>query len=506
MIHTGCIFYIFMLVILTGASESGIFGGRISKPHSRPYMASLQYGTDHMCGGILIRKDFVLTAAHCVSIDQVVLGAHNISKKEESQQRIKVAKFNRHPKYKGYQNDIMLLKLENNAKLNKNVQPIELPKKEKNINSNLDCLVVGWGKTGQHEPISTVLKEATEKTQFKVECDKIWKEYFIAQQMICTKFKKNTGGICQGDSGGPLICKNKLKGITAFTLENQCDNAKFPHVFTKVDFFLPWIKKIIQAVHPFPANMLHAIAVIYVLLLINFSGATKYGITGGKVAKPHSRPYMASLQIQGQHVCGGMLIRKDYVLTAAHCKDCYQDITVVLGAHNISTKEGSQQRINVKKYHVHPQFKADQYEYDIMLLELEKNAKVNNNVATINLAKKDEDIPANTNCEVAGWGKTGPNEPISDVLMETTESIQFSFECKHIWKEYFNSSHMICTKFNKKTGGICQGDSGGPLICNSKAQGIAAFTLEKKCDDPKHPHVFTKVCSFLQWMKKVMKG
>uniref|UniRef100_A0A3B3VP82 Granzyme 3, tandem duplicate 3 n=1 Tax=Poecilia latipinna TaxID=48699 RepID=A0A3B3VP82_9TELE len=237
-----------------------------------------------------------------------------------------------------------------------------------------------------------------------------------------------------------------------------------------------------------------------------FSRVILYGITGGKVAKPHSRPYMASLQIQGHHVCGGMLIRKDYVLTAAHCKDCYKDITVVLGAHNISKKEESQQRINVKKYHVHPQFEANQYEYDIMLLKLEKNAKVNNNVKTIDLATKNEDIPANTNCEVAGWGKTGPTKPISDVLMETTESIQFSFECKHIWKTYFNSTHMICTKFNKKTGGICQGDSGGPLICNSRVQGIAAFTLEKQCDDPKHPHVFTKVRSFLQWIKNVMKG
>ncbi|XP_032423401.1 mast cell protease 1A-like isoform X1 [Xiphophorus hellerii] len=249
MIHTGSIVYIFMLVILTGASESGIFGGRISKPHSRPYMASLQYGTEHKCGGILIRKDFVLTAAHCIlsQSDQVVLGAQNLSKKEESQQRIKVAKFYMHPKYnRGFHNDIMLLKLEKNAELNENVKPIVLPKKEKKINGNLDCLVVGWGRTGRREPISTVLKEATEKTQLKIECDKIWKENFIAQQMICTKFKRNTGGICQGDSGGPLICKNKLQGITAFTADNQCDNPKFPHVFTKVNFFLPWIKEIMQ--------------------------------------------------------------------------------------------------------------------------------------------------------------------------------------------------------------------------------------------------------------------
>lgn len=42
----------------------------------------------------------------------VVLGAHDISKKEKSQQRIKVAKYYRHPKFNGkYDYDIMLLKV-----------------------------------------------------------------------------------------------------------------------------------------------------------------------------------------------------------------------------------------------------------------------------------------------------------------------------------------------------------------------------------------------------------
>ncbi|XP_035990206.1 mast cell protease 1A-like [Fundulus heteroclitus] len=246
MIDTGSIICILLLVGLTGASESGIFGGKVSKPHSKPYMASLQQNRVHICGGMLVRKDFVLTAAHCKP-DQVVLGAHDISKEEKSQQRIKVAKSYRHPNFKGkFDYDIMLLKLANNATLNKNVRLIELPKKETKKLANLECLTAGWGRTGPKQPISTVLKEAKEKTQSDIDCDNVWKKHFIPQQMICTKFSKKKGGICQGDSGGPLICNNKLQGITAFTADGKCDNPTYPHVFTKIHFFLPWINKIMQ--------------------------------------------------------------------------------------------------------------------------------------------------------------------------------------------------------------------------------------------------------------------
>lgn len=162
-------------------------------------------------------------------------------------------------------------------------------------------------------------------------------------------------------------------------------------------------------------------------------------------------------------------------------------MTVVLGAHNIHKIEHSQQRIKVASFIPHPQYNGG-FDYDVMLLkvnaaehltnvcsrrtngscgwccvftrvlrsQLKHAAVVNKYVRPIALPKTDESPRALVNCVVAGWGRTAADKPASNVLKEATEKTQFSFECKTIWQQYFNTTQMICTKSDKKKGGICQ--------------------------------------------------
>uniref|UniRef100_A0A7N8WYM8 Peptidase S1 domain-containing protein n=1 Tax=Mastacembelus armatus TaxID=205130 RepID=A0A7N8WYM8_9TELE len=81
-------------------------------------------------------------------------------------------------------------------------------------------------------------------------------------------------------------------------------------------------------------------------------------IPSGEVASPNSWPWQISLQyLSGSsiyHTCGGTLIRRGWVMTAAHCVATSRTWRVVLGEHNLNTAEGKEQYKGVCGVHIHP--------------------------------------------------------------------------------------------------------------------------------------------------------
>ncbi|EDM14303.1 rCG23556 [Rattus norvegicus] len=238
------LFLFFLVAILPVNTEGGeIIWGTESKPHSRPYMASLMfyYGNSyrHYCGGFLVAKDIVMTAAHCNGSNiKVTLGAHNI-KKQEKTQVIAVVKAKPHENYDRHSrfNDIMLLKLERKAQLNGAVKTIALPRSQDWVKPGQVCTVAGWGCLANCS-LSNTLQEVNLEVQEGQKCEDMSRNYNDSIQ-LCVGNPSEGKATGKGDSGGPFVCDGVAQGIVSYRL---CTGT-LPRVFTRISSFIPWIQK-----------------------------------------------------------------------------------------------------------------------------------------------------------------------------------------------------------------------------------------------------------------------
>ncbi|XP_067414589.1 mast cell protease 1A-like [Emydura macquarii macquarii] len=233
-------------------------------------------------------------------------------------------------------------------------------------------------------------------------------------------------------------------------------------------------------------------------------GALAGEIIGGQEARPHSRPYMAFVNIDeggGGGRCGGFLIREDVVVTAAHCNCNLGNITVLLGAHNIAIEEPGRQEIRVRRRIPHPDYNDETFENDIMLLELECLAQLNEWVRPIALPKVTRRVEPGTRCSVAGWGLTGSDPAkTSNVLMEVELGVKVDKFCTNLYGKGYKSETMLCAGSPEAHQGTLQGDSGGPLVCDEVAQGICSWEIVNSSAE-----IYTRVSHFVPWIKKVIK-
>ncbi|XP_055909982.1 venom serine protease Bi-VSP-like [Eupeodes corollae] len=245
-------------------------------------------------------------------------------------------------------------------------------------------------------------------------------------------------------------------------------------------------------------------------------------VVGGLEARKGAYPWMAALgYIEATHptvlkfLCSGSLVSKTYVITAAHCLNPSSLVLVRLGAHDLTKTEASAVDVRIKRQIAHEQYNLKSISNDIALLQLNAPVSFTEFISPICLPEDikfmQQDFVGN-NPFVAGWGTVKFQGAPSNVLREAQVPIIETETCLANYSTKFKpvavTNTLICA--GNYITDACQGDSGGPLMMPQASErkfhyyviGLVSYGYE--CARAGFPGVYTRVASYMQWIKNNM--
>jgi len=228
----------------------------------------------------------------------------------------------------------------------------------------------------------------------------------------------------------------------------------------------------------------------------------------------------------GSHSCGGSIISKQFVMTAAHCTAGRRasDLSVQYGVTTISASGPNV--VGVKKIIQHADYNPyNNYANDISLLMVEEPFEFDGvTVAPVqlpDLAYATPQTDSGGEGVLVGWGLnavgfvgldifeqlTYPNLKslqtggyIQNTLQEVGLKIYSDEECTARHEGSTDPRYHICGGVDEGGKGQCSGDSGGPLIYNGQQVGIVSWSI-KPCTVAPYPGVYCKVSQYVDWIR-----
>lgn len=254
-------------------TNTRIVGGKEAFPDEYPWLCVIAYrvtGVEELdvnCGCALINKQYVVTAAHCVTklprqykLEAIRLGEYRLDSDDDCvvekdgrvqcsvMEEFRPQKIIPHPQYdkpERFHNDIALLRLDRPTRR----LPICLPFStltDRDLNRR-PMIVAGFGVTEPFGESSNILLDLRVPYVNNTYCREVFARHrsVVGPNQLCAGGDQGRDS-CGGDSGGPLMYISQsgipiiLAGVVSYGV-TKCGTERIPGVYTRTDRYMDFI-------------------------------------------------------------------------------------------------------------------------------------------------------------------------------------------------------------------------------------------------------------------------
>uniref|UniRef100_A0A182JX56 Peptidase S1 domain-containing protein n=1 Tax=Anopheles christyi TaxID=43041 RepID=A0A182JX56_9DIPT len=533
-----------------------ILGGEDAISGQWPWHAAIFHRIDrtfmYQCGGAIINQNTILTAAHCVRLNQGIITVDRLSVQvgrtylyaaESHTQEHQADRIIVHEEYSAalVRHDIALIKLATDIRFTDYVQPVCLWDRAK---TDIGLLigrvgtVVGFGITeiGEVADRLRVAYMPIVDTQTCLESNRNLFGRVLTRNVFCAGFRNGTT-VCGGDSGGGMYfeIENRwyIRGIVSFSGQN-CQSADYAG-FSDVATYLDWINRFTSGTQSSPYSS--AVIDRQQLLALDICGANSYPGTP-EDAKPvfQGYPWLGVIEYvqsstgQRRVLCQATLITRRYVLTAAQCvslsANANQIIGVRLGEFDTVTNpdcalvggrrecQPPVQAVAIEEIIVHPGFNNPAFANDLALLRLQQQANINqDNIKPICLPFS----TALKSHKPSYYIRTGwLARSTSSVLYRSFPSSIESVGCQDAYNDQDvpleKTYGQICIRRDNPAAGVCTFNMAATPLQSVQVvgpseryvlYGLLSFG-PKQCLET-YPDVYTAIAPYVDWIVSSMR-